>query len=868
MPLLGVVASLALAASAIPQNPQNGGSGPKSDDSNVELLLVDVLYDHLRLDTALAALQDGHGRRFLPLRQFANALGFRLRVEPQKRVMGGFLGDPGDRLAFNGVMGRYVHKGKATNFDPGLCFERDNELYVDSDLICAFAGLHFQWRLNRLELDVSSDAPLPIRQQWIQRQRLNRVAPVQIRPLLPVVTSPYNVWSVPSIDMVWYTDANVDSKVQQSSSRLQLEGRGDLLFMSARYRYISGTGAEPASELLTLGREDPTGRMLGPMHATQFSFGDLNIPQIPLFARTQNGLGATISNFPLPGSAMSAPSIVDGRAPPRSIVEMYRGSDLLGTVRADSDGHYEFPSTPLDSGPNDLRIVVIAPNGEVQEEQRTLYGDANGPSKGQSQYRVTAAHIGSSLFPNAIKGISQDQQRMEYIGEYRLGLAGGSWLSSTAVESEGREFLGAGFHSWTAGSLWHLETMLSSNGGSAISAGISRRFGRTNFSLEHTLATPSFGLDLIPEIGSEATSITKLRVDGASGSSRHPFGYGLSVDRIDGSTPATLVRARVNGGDGHTFYANTIATRIGRDPFDASGLFQLRYPLGESFAKFDVGYGFGVERLFQTARLSIDRAISRDYRVRYGLDYDATRIAGLESVGTIYRVFGPLEFGLNFALDARGGLKANVLLSIGMEGEEALHSMMLSRPGAAQTGSVAIRAYLDRNYDGRFDQGDVLLPNIGVRIDGRAAITKTGETGRCFLDRLPSGREATVILNEDSFEDPSWAAASAGAIVIPRPGRIVRVDLGVIESAEIEGRAEGLAPNHQVLTAELIDYLGKVAHTSVLDSDGIYVFSKVRPGDYTLRIADSAGQPCGMRLVRVAPGATMKDCDLKLSIVK
>ncbi|HWA84561.1 MAG TPA: hypothetical protein VG820_14050, partial [Fimbriimonadaceae bacterium] len=367
MPLIGVVAGLALAATAAPQGPQAVGSGPKSDDSNVELLLIDVLYDHLRLDTALAALQDGHGRRFLPLRQFANALGFRLHIEPQKRVMGGFLGDPGDRLAFNGAMGRYVHKGKSANFDPSLCFERDNELYVDSDLICAFAGLHFQWQLNRLELDVSSDAPLPIRQQWIQRQRLNRIAPVQIQPLLPVVITPYSLWSMPSIDMVWYTDANVDSKAQQSSSRLQLEGRGDLLFMSARYRFISGTGAEPASELLTLGREDPTGRMLGSLRATQFSFGDLNIPQIPLFAHTQEGLGASISNFPLPGSSTFAPSVVDGHAPPRSTVEMYRGSDLLGTVRADDQGHYEFPSTPLDSGPNELRIVVITPEGEVQE---------------------------------------------------------------------------------------------------------------------------------------------------------------------------------------------------------------------------------------------------------------------------------------------------------------------------------------------------------------------------------------------------------------------------------------------------------------------------------------------------------------------
>ncbi|HWA83510.1 MAG TPA: carboxypeptidase-like regulatory domain-containing protein, partial [Fimbriimonadaceae bacterium] len=126
----------------------------------------------------------------------------------------------------------------------------------------------------------------------------------------------------------------------------------------------------------------------------------------------------------------------------------------------------------------------------------------------------------------------------------------------------------------------------------------------------------------------------------------------------------------------------------------------------------------------------------------------------------------------------------------------------------------------------------------------------------------------SVMLNEDSFEDPTWATAQPGALVIPRPGRIARLDLGVIESAEIEGRAEGVDSGRQALTAELINFEGNVSHTSVLDGDGIYVFSKVRPGDYTLRIVDPSGQSCGKRLVRVAPGAAMKDCDLKLSIPK
>ncbi|MFI5386582.1 MAG: hypothetical protein ACHQ50_10730, partial [Fimbriimonadales bacterium] len=838
-------------------------AGPSSDDAGVELLLLDVLYDHLRVETALSALQDGHGRRFLPLRQFGNVLGFRLHVEPVKRVASGFLGDPEDRVALNGFTGRCVRKGKVTLFDSSLCFERDNELYLSADLMTRLMGLHFTWRMNRLELEVTSDTPLPIQQQWMQRQMLDRQGEPPVLSHLPLVRSPYSLWTLPSLDMQWYTDAAVQDKVTQSASRLQIQGRGDLLYMSAQYRYVSASGDEPAATLLSLGREDPHGGLLGPLRATQISFGDLNLAQVPLFARARNGLGAAISNFPPGGLQAGAPTQLEGHAPVHSIVELYRGNELLTTVRTDDQGRYLFPAVPLESGPNDLRLVLITPDGEIQEEQRTLYGDATGPEAGQSQYRLTAARVGDSIFPRALTGISQEQKRLEYVGEYRWGLSESSWLAATAANSQGENFLGLGLHSWGGDSLWHLQTMLSGNGGSALSAGISRKMGGATLSLEHTLASRNFATALIPEIGSDATSMTRLRLDGSTGDHRRPIGYGLSIDRMDGASPATLLRTRLNYGDGHAFYANTIAMRMTSGPIDATGLLQVRKPFGFSVGRLDVGYGFGIEKPLQTLQLSLDRGISANYRVRYGLDYDVSRAARLEGVGAIYRVLGPLELGLNLALDAKGALKANLLLSVGMEGADAFRTMALARPGSVDTGSVAVRVYLDRNYDGKFDDGDTPLANIGLKVAGRPAIIRTGKDGTCFIDRLESNQEVTIALNEDTFEDPGWAPASPGVLVIPRTGHLVHLDFGVIEAAEIDGRALGVDNLRSGLTAEMIDSLGKVAQTSVLDSDSTFVFSQVRPGDYTLRLVDPAGFACGGRLVHVTPGAMMKSCDVK-----
>lgn len=840
-------------------------AGPSSGDSGIEILLLDVLYDHLRLETALSALQDAKGRRFLPLRQLGKALGYRLHVDAVKRTAGGFLADPTDRFAVNGRTGRCVHRGWNMEFDPALCFERDGEFYLDSDLVARFCGIHFEWRMSKLEMDVTSDIPLPIQQQWMRRQILDHQKPPEIAPALPSIRTPFRLWSLPWLDMQWYSDANVDQKVTQSASRAQIEGRGDLLFMSARYRFISASGKKPASAFLTLGRVDPHAGLAGPLRATQFSFGDLNLPQVPLFARSRNGLGITLSNLTLPGMQSTAMPVLDGRALPGSTVELYRGSELLGSVRADPQGEFEFSVVPLESGPNELRVVIVTPDGDVTEERRTLYGDSAGPPTGSSQYRLTAARVGDSLLPHSADSLADDQKRIEYVGEFRFGLSDSSWLSTIAATSQGEGFLGVGLHSWEGGSLWHLDTMLSGNGGSAVSAGISRRVGRATFSLEHTFASPAFASELVPEFGSPATSVTRLRLDGSFGNVRNPYSYGIGVDRLNGPSPSTQIRARLSGSRGRTFFANTVALRLSGAPLDATGLLQFRRPLGESMGRLDIGYGLGSERVLQSIRTSFDRSISATFRLRYGLDYDSTRSGKYESFGTIYRALGPLELGVNLALDSHGALKTNLLLSLGIEGDEVGNRLAFARPGASETGSASIRVFLDKNYDGKYDEGDLLLNNIGFRIGGHATSVRTGKNGCCFIDRLASDQEVVVSLNDDSFEDPSWAPAAAGVQIFPRAGRVARLDFAVIEAAEIEGRVEGLHNQQDGLTAELVNFQGKVTDTSVLDTSATFVFSRVRPGDYKLRLVDAAGQVYGQRQLRIAPAASVRDCVLQIS---
>lgn len=840
-----------------------------SNDAN-ELMLMDVVYQHLRLDTSNPAFQNPDGHRFLPLRQIANALGFRLRVYPARKFASGFLTAPSDTFEIDGAEGFYRRKGVVTRFDHNLCYEREGELYVESGLLEKAAGLHFTWKLTRLEIDVESDIPLSVKQQWIERHQLIMGEQPRLNTAgMNVVKVPYKVWSPPAVNVQAYSATDTNRDAAQRTSQLALDGVGDVMYMTGHYRLTTDADRKPAA-LLSLGREDVHSKLAGSMHATQFSFGDLSLPPIALLDKSRVGLGATISNFPVAGTESTGGDQIEGHATPNSVVELYRGDLLLSEVLANDDGHYAFSNIPLESGRNDLKVVVVGPEGEVREEQRTLYGDAQGPAKGKTRYRATIGQVGRTMLGSDSLSGTGDQNRKEVIGELQYGFSPISWLSGTfagASSSTGKQtYSGLGFHSWGGGVLWHVQSMAASSGGTALSFGASKKVGNAVVSLERAKAGKGFDPTLLPEIGVDANAVTSLRVDGVTGHRERQISYGVGIDKLEGTNDATLVRGRISGKLASVFVSNTTTARLVGGPFDASGLLQFRKLVGRSVGRLELGYGLGANRPLQTGLASMDYKFAANYSVRYGLDYDATRSQTLGPVGTLYRSLGPVSLGLNAGTGERGGLKFSVLLSTSLNTDDSLRHLALAAPGLADMGAIDVRVFLDRNLSGKYDLGDELLPNIGLLVGGHPTTARTDAKGVCVLDHLQPNQEVRITLNDETFDNPNWVPETPGAIASPRPGRKVRYDFAVIETAEVEGRPDPISrvAAYPGLTAELIDAKGKVVDTSIIDLNGTYVFSRVHPGTYTIRLTALQNLKIGERPIKITPGELVKDFDIKL----
>src|SRR5258708_2208097 len=82
--------------------PTSVSASSKVNEEPLELLVIDLMYRHTRLDSEVSAFQDSQGRLFLPLRHLSIDLGFRLQIDPSRRSANGFLCSPSDRFELDG----------------------------------------------------------------------------------------------------------------------------------------------------------------------------------------------------------------------------------------------------------------------------------------------------------------------------------------------------------------------------------------------------------------------------------------------------------------------------------------------------------------------------------------------------------------------------------------------------------------------------------------------------------------------------------------------------------------------------------------------------------------------------------------------
>ncbi len=160
-------------------------------------------------------------------------------------------------------------------------------------------------------------------------------------------------------------------------------------------------------------------------------------------------------------------------------------------------------------------------------------------------------------------------------------------------------------------------------------------------------------------------------------------------------------------------------------------------------------------------------------------------------------------------------------------------------------GASAVLVYHDLNNNKVFDEDDTPLPEVKVIARQAGKRAETDASGVAYLYDLQANKPTDVEIDLETLEDPFWHPTVPGVSIVPRSGQVSEITFPVVTTGEIDGTVyfidnDGFQETITGAVIEILDDEGEMVQSVSSEYDGFYLFEKVIPGTYTLRIHPNA----------------------------
>ena len=865
--LVGMLAAVLLAwsgPSAIskqvrqPSHAQDGYVNRSDEDL---LILKMQLGRHVLSENIIGYMQ--RGGVLLSLQEFADALDFAVSVDQTSAQATGWFLQPNRQFALDVSRCEVSVEGRLSLYNPELVEVHSDGIYVDAALLAEWFPIEIKYDLSQLVLDISSREMLPVKKRLERdraRDQLHRGT--MASPEYPRTVARYRPIGWPSIEADAWLEERHWGTLRNRTFRYSGLVSCDMLYMSST-SFFSGDDEDLLTTArLQLGRTDPDGEMLGPLSARSYSFGDIYTPEIPLIARSRTGVGLDISNFPLNRSTQFDQTTLQGELPPGWEVELYRNEVLLDFRLSRADGRYEFPNVPLLFGLNVLRLIFYGPQGQTREQMHRILVGPGMIQSGRSYYRLAANRQGDYLLPVQEDAITNESDnRNLYFLKFERGMTPSMSVSmaGASLVSDGRRhyYSTVGLRTALLGTYSQFDINNQINGGTAFRLATQLIALGYNLTLEHHQLF-NYSSDWTSHTSDPLNSVSSFRLHGRVPLSLLPrasfgldgrferhessridvrasnrlsmFVYGLSVAHSIGGS-----MSRGGSLGTTTRYNGSLLIGGGRNNLTLRG--QLNYEPSPNFrfsnVTVRVQYGDPPGLLL---RLGVDQELLQDRRRTYTLG--------------LVRRFAALSCGLEGMYEHADFFSIRLSLSFSLSRQPQRGRWLMDARKIGKYGAAEVRVFLDQDQDGRFSPGDEPLPDIKLR-QNRLPVDMTDAEGLTFITGIPASIPTNITIDEGSIEDPYWIPAVDGISVLTRPGAVATVEFPIVTTGEIDGTVyldqdSSITPVSNV-AMELVDSSGTTAMTVKTAFDGFYLFSRIPPGSYTVRVSLSQLKRLGFR---------------------
>jgi hypothetical protein len=846
----------------------NAAVTPGLDPAN--LLLFSVELDGSTLTDGLASYGDP-ADPLLPVGDLTRLLEFDVQVTPAERRITGNLGESRRSLLVD--LGANIAKvgPKEIPIKPGDVVVAPTEIYIKASFLQELLPLKIKSDAESLALKLTATELLPIESRKERESRRENITPGQAQEETLKVRSPYRLYSMPAFDVTLNTGFQT---VQTPKVPLEYDIRAamDLAFMDFQaYAGTDETGKLNSSRFL-FERRSIEGNLLWPLHARSIDLGDTYTPSLSIGPRSIDGRGFSFSTVPLDQSSVFNHIDLRGELPLGYDVELYVNDVLRSGQNTPDKGRYEFLDVPLARGINVVRIVTYGPHGERSEETRIVNVGGGLLQKGEAtfefgvvQQQEPLLQVSPNLTTTSITQAGVGQWRA--VGSLNYGLtqtltiaAGAALVPVNAADQTRGEFT-LGARTSLFGVATQVDLAGDTRGGAAAQLGLSAQYFGVSTVFRHAQFTGRFfdenggGSDPTRPLSSR----TEVTFDGTASfrGSLVPLNLRAIHDSyVDGGQDlsistrgsATVYSTLVTGGFefSDTQAAHGASNNVLTGFLAVSTFRNFKWQLRST-----LDYDLVPDLKPRNLAITLDGNLSPTTAIRFGIGEPLDSLSGINLTASWVQHlrFADLSFNADYN-NQNHAVQIGAQVSFGLDYNPQKHGYEMTRPGPGGGGSVLFQAFLDRNGNGIFDEGDEPVKNVQVE----AGVTRvfTGADGRVFITGLGAGPTARLFVSLEKVDNVQVQAPPNVVEFTPRPGGVTVINYPLKPTGDVMvrlllARPDGSKIGIAAVQLQMVNEKGQAFRQST-EFDGSAEFTNLPIGVYHLQIDPDQAQRLRMKL--------------------
>ncbi len=872
MPAAGVLVIGALLAGTLAAQP---AFVERPDD---QLLIVTVMLGSNTLNEGMLSYWDGE-RLHVPLLEWAESLDIPIEGSVDEGRAEGWFRSESWRFVLDLDTGLLSVNGFDRSREVASIERHISDFYVPLERLRDWFDLDIELRLNDSRLDIGTGQGLVIEQR-IERERrwalqsrtgdlmstngpivsaepawlawpvvdLNLSAGVDegLRPVSPPIDRPGD-----GADDGRNDDNSSSEPTTLTSFGFDLLAAGDLLRssgnLSLNYRDGGTLGRSSIDTRLRLDNHRQGGTGFG------WSAGDILSPLLPLLSGQSEGVGIAFGDLDDRQTLDLTRTTLTGEALNGWDVEVYRNEELLAFTRIEASNRYQFDDIPLRPGLNLFRIVLYGPQGQRRERlERIVIGDRM-LEKGQQRWQSFAVLRDRRLLPGsdalAAGRMLAASDSLMAGSRYQRALSK-RWLlgldAMSAGLDDGRQHHYLALHSQNSIDNWLFESRMIKDvtGGVAVRAAV-QALGTENDLLLDAERFTDFASIEVNGIEDSDRLLERLRLRwNSTAIAGLPMTAELERRRYgeNGDRPARdldAARIRFSRRFGHFSTSTSVAAKRETglaDLIDGGLLLSYR----RSNLDLTSQWSYRLSPATQLRDINVNATWTFSPRMRLRSTLRRAFEDGADSRATLSAIWIADTWTASATLgyDSTSGYTLGASLFTSLQRVD--DRWLASARSATTSASASAQVFLDHDGDGRFGAGDEPLPGVNLRAGFAGKLATTDPEGRALLPHLLAGEPSPVHLVENSLEDVYWQPIHTNQQVLAGPGQTVDLSFPVLVTVEVYGKvtivdARGERPAGKV-RLQLTTEQGAVVMERASEFDGFYVFDRVVPGRYLLRI--------------------------------